>query len=75
VKKISKLVAALLIGGIVLYQKLISPVIPRSCRFYPTCSEYAIQAINKYGILKGTGKAILRILKCHPYHPGGYDPG
>ncbi len=74
-KKISKLVAALLIGGIVLYQKLISPVIPRSCRFYPTCSEYAIQAINKYGILKGTGKAILRILKCHPYHPGGYDPG
>jgi len=59
---------------ILFYQKFISPLIPRCCRFYPTCSEYALQAIKKYGILKGTGKAIIRILKCHPYHPGGYDP-
>jgi putative membrane protein insertion efficiency factor len=74
VKNVVKICAVLLIGVITFYQKFISPILPRSCRFYPTCSEYAIQAINKYGILKGTGKAIIRLLKCHPFHPGGYDP-
>jgi putative membrane protein insertion efficiency factor len=47
---------------------------PPKCRFYPTCSEYAIEAIKKYGALKGTFLAIKRILKCHPFHEGGYDP-
>jgi len=63
-----------LIGIILFYQRWISPLKPRTCRFYPTCSEYAIQAITKYGVLKGILKAIIRILKCHPFHPGGYDP-
>ncbi|MGI5902378.1 MAG: membrane protein insertion efficiency factor YidD [Desulfitobacteriia bacterium] len=57
-----------------IYQLTISPLLPRSCRFYPTCSDYAIQAISKYGIIKGMGKTLIRILKCHPFHPGGYDP-
>jgi len=74
VKIIFRLFSFLLINLIAFYQKIISPVLPRSCRFYPTCSEYAIQAINKYGILKGMRKAIIRILKCNPFHPGGYDP-
>jgi len=58
-----------------LYQKWISPLkaVP-SCRFYPTCSQYAIDAVSKYGIIKGGFMAIKRILKCHPFHPGGYDP-
>lgn len=58
-----------------LYQKYISPLKGKgSCRFYPVCSEYAIQAIFKYGIFKGSFLSIKRILKCHPFHPGGYDP-
>ncbi len=56
------------------YQSAISPFIPSSCRFHPTCSQYAIDAIDKYGIAKGMLKAGLRILKCHPFHPGGFDP-
>ena len=56
------------------YRKFISPLKPRSCRFYPTCSEYAEQAFSKYGIVKGGYLSIKRILKCHPFHPGGYDP-
>lgn len=56
------------------YQKQISPVTPSSCRFRPTCSTYTYQAIEKYGALKGTYLAIKRILKCHPFHKGGYDP-
>lgn len=57
-----------------MYQKFISPLKPASCRFYPSCSEYTIQALKKYGIIKGTILGIKRILKCNPYHPGGYDP-
>ncbi|MGI6707114.1 MAG: membrane protein insertion efficiency factor YidD [Clostridia bacterium] len=57
-----------------LYQKLISPMKPPSCRFYPTCSVYAYQVIDKYGIVKGGRLAISRLLKCHPFHPGGHDP-
>ncbi|MGI6450807.1 MAG: membrane protein insertion efficiency factor YidD [Desulfitobacteriia bacterium] len=72
--RIVKFLERFLIGLICFYQKYISPLKPRTCRFYPTCSEYALQAIKKYGILKGTGKAIIRILKCNPFHPGGYDP-
>ena len=56
------------------YKKAISPLLPPSCRFYPTCSSYAIQAIEKYGILKGSIKAIYRILRCNPFNKGGYDP-
>jgi putative membrane protein insertion efficiency factor len=56
------------------YQRHISPSLPPACRFTPTCSEYALQAIEKYGALKGGYLALRRILKCHPFHPGGYDP-
>lgn len=57
-----------------LYQKFISPLLPPSCRFYPTCSEYAVQAITKYGIFLGGAKAIWRILRCNPFNKGGLDP-
>ena len=56
------------------YQIFISPLKPPTCRFYPTCSAYAIEAIQKKGPVKGTWLAIKRIAKCHPFHPGGYDP-
>lgn len=63
-----------LIGIIKAYQKSISPLLPKSCRFYPSCSQYASDAIDRHGPLKGILLAILRIMKCHPFHPGGYDP-
>lgn len=56
------------------YQVAISPVLPPACRYYPTCSNYAIQAIEKYGALRGGWLAARRIGRCHPFAPGGYDP-
>ncbi|AFM43551.1 hypothetical protein Desaci_4723 [Desulfosporosinus acidiphilus SJ4] len=56
------------------YQKFISPLKGQTCRFYPTCSEYSIQALKKYGFFRGSYKSLVRILKCHPFHPGGHDP-
>ncbi|MEM6365246.1 MAG: membrane protein insertion efficiency factor YidD [Planctomycetota bacterium] len=56
------------------YQVIISPLIGPSCRFSPTCSAYAIEAIQKYGLLVGLWRAAKRIARCHPWHPGGYDP-
>mgnify|MGYP002508307818 FL=1 len=56
------------------YQKFISPLFPPTCRFYPTCSNYALQAIEKYGPFKGIYLSIKRILRCHPFSKGGYDP-
>ncbi|MFA7418510.1 MAG: membrane protein insertion efficiency factor YidD [Melioribacteraceae bacterium] len=57
-----------------IYQKFISPMFPPSCRFYPTCSEYAVQSLEKYGVLIGGAKAIWRILRCNPFNKGGFDP-
>lgn len=57
-----------------LYQVVISPISPGKCRFIPTCSNYAIEAVKKHGVLKGTFLSIKRVLKCHPLNPGGYDP-
>lgn len=57
-----------------LYKKLISPVLPPSCRFYPSCSDYAYGALEHHGAAKGTWLAVKRVLRCHPYNPGGYDP-
>jgi putative membrane protein insertion efficiency factor len=57
-----------------LYQRLISPALPPSCRFYPTCSHYAYEAIDRYGLLKGGAMAVGRLSRCHPFNPGGYDP-
>ncbi len=56
------------------YKRQISPALPPSCRFFPTCSEYAMQAVEKYGAVKGGYLAARRILRCHPFHKGGYDP-
>lgn len=64
----------LAIGLIKGYQVAVSPLLPSTCRFYPTCSEYAVQAIGKYGLIRGGLKAVRRILRCHPFSPGGYDP-
>lgn len=66
-----KKIVILLVRG---YQLFISPLMPAKCRFYPTCSTYFIQAVEKYGALKGSYLGIKRIFKCHPFHPGGYDP-
>ncbi|HXH13880.1 MAG TPA: membrane protein insertion efficiency factor YidD [Alphaproteobacteria bacterium] len=57
-----------------LYQVLISPLLPPSCRFYPSCSTYAMQAIAHYGVCRGLCLAGWRLLRCHPFHPGGWDP-
>lgn len=56
------------------YKKIISPLLPPSCRFYPTCSDYASEAINRYGLAKGSVMAAKRLCRCHPFNPGGYDP-
>ena len=64
----------LLLTAIRIYRAYISPLKPPSCRFVPTCSEYALQAIEKHGVLKGLKMAVCRILRCHPFHRGGYDP-
>ncbi|HBA73682.1 MAG TPA: membrane protein insertion efficiency factor YidD [Geobacter sp.] len=56
------------------YQKLLSPLLPRACRFYPSCSEYSRESITRYGVIKGSLLTIIRVGKCHPFHPGGYDP-
>ncbi|MBP1581768.1 MAG: membrane protein insertion efficiency factor YidD [Oscillospiraceae bacterium] len=55
------------------YQRVISPLFPARCRFYPTCSAYAFTAIERFGLLRGGWLALRRILKCHPFHPGGVD--
>ncbi|MFN3196468.1 MAG: membrane protein insertion efficiency factor YidD [Chlorobiota bacterium] len=64
----------LLIGIIKVYKSLISPLFPNTCRFHPTCSTYAMEAIHEYGAIKGVYLAIKRISKCHPFHNGGFDP-
>lgn len=56
------------------YQLVISPLFPPSCRFTPTCSQYAIEAIRTFGVTRGILLALRRLLRCHPFHPGGYDP-
>ena len=64
----------LLVGMVRGYKYLISPLLPPCCRFYPTCSAYTIEAIEKYGALRGTLLGLRRILRCHPFCRGGYDP-
>ncbi|MBQ4518218.1 MAG: membrane protein insertion efficiency factor YidD [Clostridia bacterium] len=64
----------ILIFLIRLYQRYISPLKKPCCRFYPTCSQYALEAITKKGVWRGSYLALRRILKCHPFHKGGYDP-
>ena len=56
------------------YKRVLSPLLPRACRFEPTCSVYALEAIRKYGLARGAGLAIKRLARCHPFHRGGIDP-
>jgi putative membrane protein insertion efficiency factor len=56
------------------YKYLLSPFFPQACRFSPTCSVYSMEALERYGALKGLSLSVRRILKCHPFHPGGHDP-
>lgn len=64
----------ILLAFIRAYQRFISPYTPPSCRFYPTCSSYAVEAIGRYGAWRGGYLAVRRLLRCHPFHAGGYDP-
>lgn len=64
----------LLVGLIRCYQYFISPLLGRSCRFYPSCSEYALEALERYGALRGLRLALRRVSHCQPWHPGGFDP-
>ena len=66
--------ARLLIGGISLYRRVVSPLLPQSCRFSPSCSEFALQAIQTHGALRGGVLALRRIGRCHPWSAGGPDP-
>ena len=68
------MVTTLALRAIRFYQRYISPALPPSCRFVPTCSEYGYDAIAKYGIIKGGGLAVWRVLRCNPFGRGGYDP-
>jgi putative membrane protein insertion efficiency factor len=64
----------ILLALIAVYKRFVSPLLPRSCRFYPSCSTYAADAIDRYGAVRGLLLAARRIARCHPFHPGGYDP-
>lgn len=64
----------IVIASIRAYQILLSPLNPSCCRFAPSCSSYSLEAIEKYGVLEGLWLSLKRLLRCHPLHPGGYDP-
>jgi putative membrane protein insertion efficiency factor len=67
---VARLVVLLIRG----YQVTLSPLLPSACRYQPTCSRYALEAVERYGALRGTWMGAKRIARCHPFHPGGYDP-
>ena len=62
------------IGILRIYKLLVSPLLPSACRFHPTCSEYMKEAIEKHGVVKGVGRGLRRLSRCHPFHEGGFDP-
>lgn len=68
------IVARLLVGFVKAYQLILSPILGQQCRFYPTCSQYAIEAIHKHGAILGAYFTVRRLLRCHPWHAGGHDP-
>jgi putative membrane protein insertion efficiency factor len=64
----------LAVGLVRVYQLLVSPLLPPACRFWPSCSHYSAQAIDRYGVARGVWLSLRRLGRCHPFHPGGYDP-
>lgn len=68
------MIKSLLLGVLRVYRYAISPMLGRNCRFHPSCSEYAAEAVQRHGALKGGWLAFKRVGRCHPFHPGGYDP-
>ena len=64
----------LLLSILRMYKRWISPMLPSACRYHPTCSEYMTEAIERYGAWRGFGKGCMRLLRCHPFHQGGFDP-
>lgn len=68
------MVKRLIIAGIDFYRQIISPLKPQTCRFYPSCSSYARDAVTRYGVFAGFWLSVKRLARCHPWHPGGYDP-
>jgi putative membrane protein insertion efficiency factor len=56
------------------YQRVVSPALPRSCRFAPSCSQYTLEAVSRYGLVRGGWLGLRRVARCHPFHPGGFDP-
>ncbi|MGP1445265.1 membrane protein insertion efficiency factor YidD [Treponema sp.] len=73
-KKIEHGLTLSLCAGVKIYQTCVSPLFPPCCRYYPTCSHYALESLRKYGPFKGSYLAVKRIFRCHPFHEGGYDP-
>lgn len=69
-----RLLSAVLIAIVIVYKATLSPLLGRHCRFQPTCSTYFRAAVEKYGAVRGGAKGLARIGRCHPWHPGGYDP-
>jgi putative membrane protein insertion efficiency factor len=74
VSRIALVPRRILAGCVRAYQVALSPLLPPSCRFSPSCSQYALEAITRHGALKGTWLAARRLVRCHPFHPGGFDP-
>ncbi len=64
----------LIVAAVVVYQRTLRRLLPPACRFHPTCSDYALESLNRHGAWKGLWLAAARILRCHPFHPGGLDP-
>jgi hypothetical protein len=73
-RRLARFPSRVLIGLVRLYQIFLSPIMGGQCRFYPSCSAYFIGAVEKHGALAGSWRGVRRILRCHPFHPGGYDP-
>jgi putative membrane protein insertion efficiency factor len=74
IRYVLQLPAMLVVLLVRCYQKFLSPLLGRTCRFHPTCSEYLILAVRKYGLLIGSWKGVCRVVRCHPWNLGGYDP-
>ena len=73
-RRLGQMPRKMAIAAIRLYQRVISPLLPDACIYVPTCSQYAVEALGRYGLLRGGLLAVRRILRCHPLHDGGFDP-